>query len=288
MTIVGITEELAKLYRSPIRATRRGPLFNAFPYSTKISPDAIALFVATHTNPGGLVFDGFAGSGTTGLAVLLCADPPDSLRDAAKRLCLPARWGPRRAILYEIGTLGAFIARVLCAPPDPEEFRSVAQELLERMEEQLSWLYEAPDPLRKAGTIRYIIWSDLLECPRCRERSTMWDACVTRKPAKIAKVFHCPFCRHEAALQTIKHITETVDDDFVGEPRIVRSRKPVWVYGSTGGKHWSRQPDSTDFDLLNCIDSEPIPDCVPKIEIPWGDLYRAGYHAGITHAHHGS
>lgn len=57
-----------------MRSTRGGPLFNAFPYPTKISPEAIALFIAPHTKPGDTVFDGFAGSGSTGIAAILCGN----------------------------------------------------------------------------------------------------------------------------------------------------------------------------------------------------------------------
>ena len=54
------------LYRGSLPASRGGHLYRAFPYPTKIAPEAIALFIATHTRPGNTVFDGFAGSGTTG------------------------------------------------------------------------------------------------------------------------------------------------------------------------------------------------------------------------------
>ncbi len=46
------------LYERAMRATRGGPLFNAFPYPTKISPEAIAWFIAAHTAPGATVLDG--------------------------------------------------------------------------------------------------------------------------------------------------------------------------------------------------------------------------------------
>ena len=59
-----------RLYQRPFPARRSGALYAAFPYPTKISPEAIALFIAAHTEPGESVFDGFAGSGTTGHAVL--------------------------------------------------------------------------------------------------------------------------------------------------------------------------------------------------------------------------
>ncbi|MBM4028351.1 MAG: site-specific DNA-methyltransferase, partial [Planctomycetes bacterium] len=60
------------LYERAMPATRGGSLFNAFPYPTKISPEAIALFIAAHTAPGATVLDGFGGSGSTGLAAILC------------------------------------------------------------------------------------------------------------------------------------------------------------------------------------------------------------------------
>jgi hypothetical protein len=46
------------LYERAMRSTRGGPLFNAFPYPTKISPEAIAWFIAAHTAPGATVLDG--------------------------------------------------------------------------------------------------------------------------------------------------------------------------------------------------------------------------------------
>ena len=81
------------LYRGSLPASRGGSLYRAFPYPTKIAPEAIALFIAAHTCPGDTVFDGFAGSGTTGLAALLCGDPPADVRAAAVREGLQAAWG---------------------------------------------------------------------------------------------------------------------------------------------------------------------------------------------------
>ena len=100
---------IAALYGKALSASRSGPLYGAFPYPTKISPEAIALFIAAHTNPGDTVFDGFAGSCTTGLASLLCEKPTPELRDQAKRLSLNVQWGARNAVLYELGAMGAFI-----------------------------------------------------------------------------------------------------------------------------------------------------------------------------------
>src|SRR4051812_32419555 len=100
---------LHKLYARPLPSSRSGPLYNAFSYPTKISPEAIALFIATHTKPGATVLDVFGGSGTTGLGTLLCDKPTDELKRLAREIGVKPKWGPRKAILYELGTLGAFV-----------------------------------------------------------------------------------------------------------------------------------------------------------------------------------
>ena len=274
------------LYANALPAKRTGNLYGAFPYPTKISPEAVALFIAAHTAPGDTVFDGFSGSGTTGLAALLCGNPPDELRSEAERLGLKVQWGSRNAILYELGALGAFVGRTLTNPPEPLSFRKAAENLLRESENEDGWVYGAIDPDGCNGMIRYVIWSDLLSCPACHRKTSLWDACVCLNPAQIASRFSCPECGHEASLDQTERVTESVWDDILGEERVSRVRHPVRVYGSTGKKRWSRDANDSDLALIRQVKSNSVPDLVPDVAIPWGDLYRRGYHQGITHLHH--
>ena len=276
----------AALYERALPARRSGPLYGAFPYPTKISPEAIALYIASHTRPGDTVFDGFAGSGTTGLAALLCENPSDELRAEAKRLGLEVEWGTRNAVLYELGTLGSFVSRTLTNPPDPKTFRKAADRLLRHAQRDTSWMYEAIDPDGKKGAIRHVVWSDLLRCPACRHEVTLWSACVSINPARISSEFQCPRCGHEAGGDEVERLTETTDDDITGDQTERRMRKIARIYGITGKTRWSRLPTKADAALLDRIAQAPLPDCVPNVLIPWGDLYRRGYHQGITHLHH--
>jgi 16S rRNA G966 N2-methylase RsmD len=277
---------LGALYDEPLPATRTGALYTAFPYPTKISPEAIALFIAAHTKPGDTVFDGFAGSGTTGLAALLCEKPSASMREKAKRLGLKVAWGARNAVLYELGALGSFVGRALTNPPEPKAFLKAAEELLAAAESEDGWMYTAKDPEGKAGAIRYIIWSDELVCPSCNRTTTLWDACVSFKPACISSEFSCPACSHKAALDDVRRRTETVHDDVLGEHRTLRARSAVRVHGVTGKKTWSRPASRADMELLKQIECERAPAVTPRVPVPWGDLYRSGYHEGISHIHH--
>ncbi len=274
------------LYARALPDTRSGSLFCAFPYPTKISPEAIALFIATHTQPGDTVFDGFAGSGTTGLAALLCENPSPELRDEARRIGLNVNWGARNAILYELGALGAFVARNLTDPPDPETFREAADKLLADVEEAQGWMYSATDPDGNDGTVRYMIWSDMLRCPACHAEVSLWNASVGLDPASIGPEFRCPSCSHKSTVDDAERICETTGDDVLGQDRELRARCIARVYGVTGKRTWSRPAISTDELLLRRIEREAIPEAVPRVAIPWGDLYRSGYHKGITHVHH--
>lgn len=278
---------IGSLYAGALPAKRTGPLFSAFPYPTKISPEAIALFMLAHTRPGETVFDGFAGSGTTGLAALLCGDPTPAMRDEAKRLRLDVRWGARNAVLYELGALGAFIGRALTNPPEPRAFRKATEEVLDESTRDDGWMYRACDPEgHHGGTIRHVIWSDMLRCPGCGREVSLWDACVSRVPAAIASRFTCPYCDHDARHVEVERLTERGTDDVLGSHGQRRARQPMWLYGQTGKKPWSRRVNKDDLDLVRRIGRAPLPDAVPLVEIPWGDLYRRGYHTGITHLHH--
>lgn len=283
---MNVPNMVGTLYERAMPSTRTGPLFNAFPYPTKISPEAIALFIAAHTDPGATVLDGFCGSGSTGLAAILCGCPTDTMLREAERLGLPVRWGARKAVLYELGGLGSFVADVMCHPPDPAAFHSAAEELLAGVLREWDWLYSVRDSEGKAGAIRYVVWSDRLNCPGCRREVSLWDACVSRAPANISNRFRCPHCRHTTPVDKVHRVRKSVTDELLGQDRTVRKRCAAWIYGETNGKTWSRMADTGDEDCHGRFADTPLSKRVPFAQVPWGDLYRSGYHEGMSHLHH--
>lgn len=278
--------DFSSLYKQSLPSSRTGPLYNAFSYPTKISPEAIALFIATHTKPGATVLDVFAGSGTTGLAALLCDKPTEEMRATAKALGLMPKWGPRKAVLYELSTLGALVSQVLCNPPDPHRFKRTAEALMSCAEQQAGWLYAATSPDGSAGMVRHTIWSDILICPFCQDESPYWDAAVKREPLRLEKTFVCPSCVKTASTDGCTRATETVYDETLGVFVERRKRVLVRIFGKSGRTKWQRGPLPEDTFLQNRISSLPLPSTAPNIEIEWGELRRTGYHLGITHLHH--
>jgi DNA modification methylase len=277
--------QLQKLYSQPLPSTRTGALYNAFSYPTKISPEAIALFIGVHTNPGDVVLDTFAGSGTTGLAALLCDNPTPELIKIASDLKLKPVWGPRKAILYELGVLGSFVSGTMCNPPNPEAFDKAASSLIDDVARATEWMYAAKDPNGKVGQIRHVIWSDVLICPKCNSESLYCDVAVKRYPLQFSEYFSCPSCKYKESLNKIKHATELKLDPVTKKKQASKKREIAFVYGKTGGKNWSRRATTEDIELQHKIEKVKIPTYVPIKEIVWGDLQRNGYHQGISHIH---
>ena len=274
-----------ELYTS-LPATRGGPLFLAFSYPTKISAESIAVFIASHTKPGDTILDSFGGSGTTGLAAHLCANPTPEVLKLAESLQASVEWGPRNAVVYELSALGSFVGRTMCSPPDVGKFVQAAEELITTCEQKVGSLYAAKDELGKEGYIRHAIWSDVLVCSSCDLETSFWEAAVTLAPASIAQKFKCPNCHQTTDLNEMERVCEAFQDSLTGESTLRRKRLLKHIYGETKGRKWSRPANSEDEAIAQMAISIPVPACVPIAKIPWGDLHRAGYHKGITHAHH--
>jgi 16S rRNA G966 N2-methylase RsmD len=281
-----ILKALSGLYSVPFPAARSGALYSAFSYPTKISPEAIAVFIATHTKPGDTVLDTFGGSGTTGIAAQLCANPSPAVIELARKLSAPVTWGPRNAIIYELSVIGSFVARLMCNPPNADLFLKAAGELIKTCEEQLKTVYASSDDIGEQGIIRHAIWSDILKCGNCGKETSFWDGAITIAPLNIAASFDCPQCGQKIETDVAERVYEQFQDPLTGQASIRRKRVLKRVYGKTSGRNWSRPATPEDEEIAARASSMPIPSSVPVVEIPWGDLHRSGYHKGITHAHH--
>lgn len=279
-------QDLIKLYNNPLISKRTGTLYNAFPYPTKISPEAIAIYIACHTNIGDTILDPFSGSGTTGLATLLCANPSKEMITTGKKLGIKPVWGKRKAILYELSSLGAFVAEVMCNPPSSNQFNKIAKKFLYEAEIEFGNIYSIKDPEGNFGTLRYAIWSEVLICPICKHESTFWEIAVTHSPLKISSDFNCPSCNYKGRIVSLSRAKETVSDPLLKRNFIRKIRIPVWLYGRTGTKTWNRKVTESDLSQINSIPHNFSKGEVPLYPMEWGILYRKGYHTGITHLHH--
>ena len=226
------------------------------------------------------------------MAALLCSKPSEELTAAAKALNLNPIWGLRRAVVYELSGLGSFIGQTLCSQTDPDKFFAAANRVLDEMQRQYGWMYGAADEKGADAVARHFIWSELLQCPACHETETLWNACVRLNPARIVYRWKCRACGKTITLSATPRVSECGFDPLLGGKFTSKARRLARVDGITGRRHWTRQPTDRDLDLVARIQDEAIPKTPPLVPMmgkggsAWGDLWRAGYHEGITHVHH--
>ena len=281
----GADNGLDVLYSQPFPSTRSGALFNAFSYPTKISAEAEALFIASHTDIGDTILDPFGGSGTTGIATKLADAPTDSMKEIAAKMGLKLQWGPRHAIVYEISTIGCLLGKVMCDTPS-RLFELYATALLDTVEKEYGRLYQTSDPKGSNGHVRYAIWSDVVRCPHCQETFRYSDVAVEDNPMRMLKEADCPLCGGRINTSDAERVTELVHDSKLGADVMQKKRVLYKIYGETEGHNWSRLATNEDNqsyrELVQGLDMSDVPD----YKIHWGELYRHGYHFGITHLQH--
>lgn len=273
------------LYSKPLPSSRSGAFYNTFPYPTKISPEAIAVYIACSTNPGDLVLDAFAGSGSTGVAALLCEHPTERMRKITKDLNVTPVWGARNAVLYEIGTYASFAINTILSRLSSREFTIAVDSFLKKAQDLVGGLYEAIDLAGDTGTIRYVIWSEVLECPSCHSEISYFEHGTSRDPVRFKDEIVCPYCKKVHHVEEMPFTTEEHYDRLLHKQVSRKKRVPAWIYGTTNGYNWDRQATEADAAYIAQIESTCDVDDVPQ-EIQWGELHRAGYHYGITHLHH--
>lgn len=280
------TIDIKNIYEKAFPSKRSGNLYNAFSYPTKISPEVIAVFIASHTDPGDVILDTFGGSGTTGLATHLCSNPTPEVLEIAKEMGAPVKWGPRKAYIYELSSLGSFVSKNMCNPPNPDLFLEEATKLLKTVDRNIGWMYRIEDPDGNQGFLRHVIWSEVLSCNNCGTESSYWDSTVSFEPLSMSDTFTCHHCQYSTNVNNVKRVTEEFFDKVLNKPILRKKRIIKRVYGQTGKKKWVRDALESDNHLLREVDERDFCSPIPLEEIEWGDLYRSGYHFGISHAHH--
>ena len=176
---------------------KNDPIYNAHSYHTKVPHKAIMRYILHYTEPGDVVFDGFCGTGMTGVAAQLCGDSREietlgyELRDNGTILGSEngdiSRIGERHSILSDLSPIATFIARHYVDFFDLADFAKEAIRAVDNLEKSLPWLYES-----SFGTVLSAIWSDVFLCPNCSNEIVFWDAAL--KNGKMQKSFPCPKC----------------------------------------------------------------------------------------------
>jgi DNA modification methylase/DNA-directed RNA polymerase subunit RPC12/RpoP len=146
-------------FAADVSEGKNDPIYNAHSYHTKVPHKAIMRYILHYTEPGDVAFDGFCGTGMTGVAAQLCGDrrTVESLGykvDDEGVICQQQRdengkaaWKPfsklgsRRAVLNDLSPAATFIAYNYNTPVDVQAFEREAKRILKEVEAECGWMY---------------------------------------------------------------------------------------------------------------------------------------------------
>ncbi|WP_462099451.1 DNA methyltransferase [Vibrio cholerae] len=292
-------------HREPFAADvsegKNDPIYNAHSYHTKVPHKAIMRYILHYTKPGDIVFDGFCGTGMTGVAAQMCGD-----RNAVEELGFQidhegniseknsegvwspfSRLGVRHAVLNDLSPAASFISHNYNTPVHVPSFEREAIRILEEVEKECGWMYETKHIDGRLGKINYTVWSDVFVCQECSGEVVFWDEAVDARNGKVRDEFPCPHCHSNLSKKTMDRAWSQVYDPALGDS-IRRSKQvPVQINYSVQGLkgRFEKQPDQEDIVLIEKIDLEDIPYWYPSIQMPKGDKTSDPFRVNVTHSH---
>ncbi|PRX42562.1 DNA methylase [Planifilum fimeticola] len=294
-------------YTADVSEGKNDPVYNAHSYHTKVPYKAIMRYILHYTEPGDIVFDGFAGTGMTGVAAQLCGDrkaveslgykvlDDGTILDGDKPI---SKLGARRAVLNDLSPAATFIAYNYNTPVDAEAFKEEAERILAEVERECGWMYETNHTVNGVvqtdvdgkpikGRINYTVWSDVFVCPSCAEEMVFWDVAVDQEAGKVRDTFTCPGCAAELTKRSVERAWVTTYDTALGETIRQAKQVPVLINYSVGNKRFEKRPDEADLALIKRIEESEIPYWFPKDALPEGYNTRQPMEShGVTHVHH--
>jgi hypothetical protein len=154
-------------FATDVSEGKNDPIYNAHSYHTKVPHKVIMRSILHYTEPGDIVFDGFCGTGMTGVAAQMCGN-----REAVESLGYQvqddrtilqdgkpfSRLGARRAVLNDLSPAATFIAYNYNTPVDVAAFEKEAKRILQEVEDECGWMYETIHTDGKTkGKINYTV-----------------------------------------------------------------------------------------------------------------------------------
>jgi len=296
-------------HREPFAADvsegRNDPIYNAHSYHTKVPYKAIMRYILHYTEPGDIVFDGFCGTGMTGIAGTLCDDKTsveeldykiddknliyikEKATDGKTILKAFSKLGSRLVFLNDLSPIATFIAYNLNKKVDVQKFKHNSKCIIKKVEEECGWMYETfHNDNKTKGMINYTVWSDVYICSECANEIVFWEAAVDKESGKVLKEFSCTNCNTKVTKRNITIAKETKFDKIINQTIQQKKQVPVLIDYYVGKKRFIKKPDIKDLNLIRKIENSQIPYWYPTNRLFEGGETRRNDKVGITNIHH--
>lgn len=272
--------EVKEPYASDVSEGKNNPIYNAHSYHTKVPHPAIMRYILHYTQPGDIVYDGFCGTGMTGVAAGLCDDTTINIVKNSPRI------GKRHAILSDLSPVASLIAsNYNTLLTDRNIFDEIEKEL-SLIENKYSWMYETKHSDIIKGVVNYTVWSDIFICPYCGKEYDFYHTAVNSITNEVYKEYECPHCHSNISKEKSEKSFETHFDYTLNESISRQKRIPVLVNYSVLGKSYFKAVDENDIDIINKSDELAQNFNYFSDRMPEGNEGRRNDRQGITHVHH--
>lgn len=279
-------------YAADVSEGKNNPVYTAHTYHTKVPHPAIMRYILHYTQPGDIVFDGFAGTGMTGVAAGACGNDNDEIASRINAEWVTQfghkpNWGLRHAIIGDLSPYASNIAYFYNNPVDVKLLKHEVERIKKEMEEECGWMYRTTNSKGvPVGKISFVNWSDVMVCPSCGKEYVFWDQAIDKNNKCVRDEFSCPHCGSTQTKKTANIAVQTYYDEALNKSvkRVVQ--KPVIVVAKAGKEKIQREPNEYDFEVLKKIDDLKYSNSFPVSALPVGAETLRNVDRGITHSHH--
>jgi len=283
-------------FAADVSEGKNDPIYMAHSYHTKVPHKAIMRYILHYTKPGDIVFDGFCGTGMTGVAAQMCGNPDPVFKMQIENEMSGIEWGVRKSILSDLSPAATFIAYNYNTPVDIPIFQKESKRILEETENACGWMYKTYHVLDgeqqlslngelQIGRINYTVWSDIYICPTCSKEFVYWDVAVDRLAHKASDTFSCPGCISKLKKSDCNNAQRTYFDKELQASVTMAKQIPVMINYFAGDKRYEKRPDAFDLELIDKIDNLDIHDWYPANRMCEGRESRRNDRFGVTHVH---
>ncbi|MEX0981358.1 MAG: DNA methyltransferase [Bacteroidales bacterium] len=277
-------------YAIDVSEGKNNPIYNAHSYHTKVPHPAIMRYILHYTQPGDIIFDGFAGTGMTCVAAQLCANPDKETKIKIEKEWSATfnnspNWGLRKSICSDLSPIASFLADKFSSTESIEKFDSACNKLLSDFRDQLGDLYYV-NYKHSRCEINYVLYSDVYLCPNCNEDIVYWGQIFDYANNSDYENIRCLKCETSSRPKNLERKFTTVFDEFLKETIRIKKTVPVQVNLKYRRKNINVNLEDLDEDYLGKISNIKVNNFFPISRMPEGDEARRNDRTGITHIHH--
>ncbi|MDT1011170.1 DNA methyltransferase [Plesiomonas shigelloides] len=305
-------------HREPFAADvsegKNDPIYNAHSYHTKVPHKAIMRYILHYTNPGDIVFDGFCGTGMTGVAAQMCGDREtvaslgyqvkadgtilqEEVDESGKTVWKPfSKLGARKAVLNDLSPAATFIAYNYNTPVDVEAFEKEAKRIIAEVQKECGWMFETQHPKGGNGKINYTVWSDAYSCPYCANEFLYAEEAFDyrKNDVQFTPDFNCPHCNgfvsknpsKDSGAEKPERIIISDFDPVVKNVASITKQVPFKINYSIGTTRHEKIVDEYDINIINkaVLKDEDVV-YIPLSEIIEGDKSGDPFAFGVKFVH---